>query len=680
MDTSNEKQIPVREGNDPTEKVIQNYLHKKGYRQVDEQQQRIHTETDKSGTEPIEQAIFDIVSGQDVQMTNYILGDNTISALSNMKQSTTQSSCDAQYKILKKWIKNSLDIYKTELMKLLFPIFVHCYLELASKDYKEAKSFFSQHSDDLLEEHSDDLDKLSSISDSVHLKENPLAITFKTNKYSLRLSMYSFELFFTFLNENKLGIIRKIVNQHLHFIIMDGTALTDREDRLKDEGLAGAPGQQYQTMGHHKHINTQPILWGSKPLSKSEEDAMKQFRQFLSDTARLKPEQVVSTLTHVKKAKFEPTTRDSPSKDRIPLPDVSIVQEIQHLKELSKRVNIGRNYLPTACFYTFHNTFDSLNSLAFSYDFDLVAGGFQDSYIQLWDLKSKDGTGLKRIKNSTELSMVDLDTICDLDSIKEPKGESMYRLIGHSGPVYGCSFGRDQRFLFSSSQDSTVRLWSLDTLSNLVVYKGHFGPVWDVKVGPMGLYFCSGGADRTARLWSTEHISPLRMFVGHLSDVECVEFHPNSNYVGTGSADKTVRLWDIQQGHCVRLFNGGHRSAVTAISISPDGLYLASGDVEGDVCVWDLGNGKRIASYEGYQKKQITSLAFNPDANVLASGSLDGSICVWDVKYQQQVDTGDNTIPISRFFTKKTLVYAVHFTLRNLLLSAGPFLPIQSPS
>lgn len=674
--------MSIQEVNDSTEKTIQNYLHRKGYKQVDDQQQRLQSE-EKGITESIEQAIFDIVSEQDVQMTNYILGDNAAFTLNNAKQQSISftSSCDVQYKILKKWIKNSLDIYKTELMKLLFPIFVHCYFELVSKDYSEAKLFFSQHLDDLLEEHADDLDRLSSISDHVHLKENSLAVTFRTNKYSIRISLYSFELFFTFLNENKLGIIRKIVNQYLHFIIMDGTTLIDREDRFKDEGLAGTSIQQYQTTGHHKHINTQPILWGSRIPGKSEEDAMKQFRQFLSDTLKLKPEQVVSTISHVKKAKFEPTTtKDSPSKDRIPLPDISVTQEIQHLKELSKRVNIGKNYLPTACFYTFHNTFDSLNSLTFSYDFNLVAGGFQDSYIQLWDLKAKnDSTGLRRLKNSSDLSMVDLDTVCDINDIKESKGESTCKLIGHSGPVYGCSFGNDQRFLFSSSQDSTIRLWSLDTLSNLVVYKGHFGPVWDVKVGPLGLYFCSAGSDRTARLWNTEHASPLRIFVGHLSDVECIAFHPNSNYVGSGSADKTVRLWDIQQGHCVRLFSGAHRSAVTSISISPDGAYLASGDVDGDVYLWDLNSGKRIVSYEAYHRKQITSLTFNSDANVLASGSLDGSVCVWDVKYQQQMDT-DNMAPISRFFTKKTPVYAVHFTLRNLLLSSGPFLPNQMPN
>lgn len=102
----------------------------------------------------------------------------------------------------------------------------------------------------------------------------------------------------------------------------------------------------------------------------------------------------------------------------------------------------------------------------------------------------------------------------------------MRKLVGHSGPVYSLSFdpisgsGGPPHSLLSASQDGTVRLWSLDTYSNLVVYRGHNrDPVWDVEWGPMGVYFASASRDRTARLWSSDRLTPLRMYTGHLSDV-----------------------------------------------------------------------------------------------------------------------------------------------------------------
>lgn len=45
-----------------------------------------------------------------------------------------------------------------------------------------------------------------------------------------------------------------------------------------------------------------------------------------------------------------------------------------------------------------------------------------------------------------------------------------------------------------------MRLWSMETGSNVVCYKSHNYPVWDVSFSPLGYYFATGmeqrGADR----------------------------------------------------------------------------------------------------------------------------------------------------------------------------------------
>jgi WD40 repeat protein len=110
--------------------------------------------------------------------------------------------------------------------------------------------------------------------------------------------------------------------------------------------------------------------------------------------------------------------------------------------------------------------------------------------------------------------------------VREKIGTTTRKLIGHSGPVYSVSFdplggsAAPPRYLLSSSADSTARLWSMDTLTNVVAYRGHQGPVWDAQWSPMGIYFATGSRDRTARLWSTERVSALRVYAGHLSDVD----------------------------------------------------------------------------------------------------------------------------------------------------------------
>ena len=117
-------------------------------------------------------------------------------------------------------------------------------------------------------------------------------------------------------------------------------------------------------------------------------------------------------------------------------------------------------------------------------------------------------------------------TANSLKKTKEKEASTTRKLVGHSGPVYSLAFdplsgsAAPPQFLLSSSADATIRLWSMNTMSNLVAYRGHQNPVWDVEWSPMGIYFASASRDKTARLWSTDKINALRVYAGHLSDVD----------------------------------------------------------------------------------------------------------------------------------------------------------------
>ena len=305
---------------------------------------------------------------------------------------------------------------------------------------------------------------------------------------------------------------------------------------------------------------------------------------------------------------------------------------------------------------------------------------------------------------------------------KEPNPTPSRRLVGHSGPVYAVSFSPSiaastsdslithSKHLLSSSADKSVRLWSLEAWTCLVVYKGHDHPVWDVTWGRFGLYFLTGSLDRTCRLWRTDHVEDLRMFVGHDKDVDTVCFHPNSAYVFTGSSDRIVRMWAVATGYPVRMFTG-HAGNVTSLACSPSGKFLASADDAGTIIIWDLGPGKLKKRMRGHAKGGIWSLCWSVESTVLASGAADGTVRIWDVaisndasgpnrligegaagqkvdgnaaqmqavasvgtkkKGKEVVVTSDQ---ISAFPTKKSPVYKVKFTRQNLVVAGGAYLP-----
>ncbi|KAK0563348.1 Transcription initiation factor TFIID subunit 5 [Tilletia horrida] len=310
--------------------------------------------------------------------------------------------------------------------------------------------------------------------------------------------------------------------------------------------------------------------------------------------------------------------------------------------------------LPSICAYTLHDAEDGLTCAEFSEDGPtLMAAGFEESYVQIWNLK---GEPLRGLRSDFALSQIK-----DRDSLRKFRQRSVTstrKLIGHSGPVYGLSFdpisgsSAPPRHLLSSSADGTARLWSLDTFSALVSYRGHQHPVWDVQWSPLGIYFATVSADKTARLWSTERINPLRIYAGHLSDVDCLDFHPNTLYLATGSSDRTSRLWDVQRGACVRLFIG-HTAPISTVKISPCGRYLATaasghGSFAGSppssllngpagtgsdtsISLWDLGSGRRIKKMWGHTAP-VHSLDFSSDGAMLVSSAADWTVRCWDVR------------------------------------------------
>lgn len=607
------------------------------------------------------------------------------------------------YCSLKNWTDSSLDLYQPELRRVLYPIFVHVFLELINKNHStEAKKFFDEFSVDHSVLHGQDIEKLSAISLPAHLQENDLAKAFRNNKYQLKVSRTSFDLLLYFLHENEANggaIIIRLLNQYMETKVTSSRpSRFDTETSLDPE--EGLPGQGANAEQVQK-FNVQPVKLGKMPM---DPEFQKDVTSALEDKDSETKEEAVgssganSLVGELNNKIKQEEGLDTPLREALPLPQyktADIDSEIQRISDSRSKITLDTSQTasPSVCMYTFHNTHDSLNCLDFSDDSTLVSGGFSDSFVKVWSL------------NGEKLSGV----------LKDDSPSASKRLVGHSGSVFSTSFSPDNRYLLSASEDKTTRLWSLDTYTGLVSYKGHNHPVWDVKFGPFGHYFATASHDQTARLWSCDHIYPLRIFAGHISDVDTVNFHPNGTYVITGSSDKTCRMWDINRGNSVRVFIG-HTAPINCTAVSPDGRWMASAGEDSMIHVWDLGSGRRLKTMRGHGRASIYSLAFSQEGSVLVSAGADNTVRVWDIKKGTN-DAGPEPEPLpsdqvngqsqslsesnnksgegggensnnsskkkkevvatpdhmSVFNTKKTPVYKVHFTRRNLCLAGGAF-------
>ncbi|KAJ7071101.1 TFIID and SAGA subunit [Mycena amicta] len=654
------------------------------------------------------------------------------------------------FRELEAWVDGSLDMYRPEFRPILFPIFVHFYLDLIQRGLKDAAiKFYGTFASSLAPSHVETLQHIKTLLLPAHVQNDELAQRFRDEKYAVRMSRSGFGLLMGWLTEGVGGeafgagdgftgeigkrgrvSVMRVVNNHLRFdVTQSNTVSVSLNSWEESTGLISSliPNTNGATtsLSNPQAFNMlRDLKLGPLPMH---EDLRNETQRVLREQALVDRDPSggsydVQTARPAVAGVVAPTTSDM-----LPHPatfrTVDVEREASIVRDARKRIRLEPSLLantdlnspqaaslraralPSICAYTLHDVPEGAPCCTFSQDTSLMAAGFSESYIRLWSLKGEKLRGLR--SDFTSSSIKDYNS---LRRIREKGGSTTRKLIGHSGPVYSVAFdplsgsAAPPKYLLSSSADASVRLWSMDTLTNLVAFRGHDNPVWDVKWAPMGIYFATGSRDRTARLWTADRINCLRVYAGHLSDVDCVEFHPNSLYLATGSSDWTARLWEAQTGTCVRVFIG-HQGAVSTLAISPDGRYLASAGEDLAINLWDLGSGKRIKRMSGHTAS-IYSLAFSAESSLLVSGGADWTVRCWDVKSAGGVrprprengnaaytpmglatgessmaipqsygddETTETTDLVATFPTKRTPITNVQFTGRNLCLVSGSF-------
>ncbi|GMQ02863.1 hypothetical protein CsSME_00048906 [Camellia sinensis var. sinensis] len=500
------------------EKAVIAYLKKKGFKQTElafQEEQQHHTKNSSSN------------SSTDPDIAKHLL--------SFSESDNVPAQYHDGYSKLRSWTYSSLDLYKHELIRVLYPVFVHCFMDLVAKGHiQEARNFFNSFREDHEMMHLRDLQKLEGVLSPCHLEEMEFAHSLRQSKVNLKICQYSYELLLQYLHKTQSITMLGVINEHINFQVSPGqpSSISD------DEGvtLVGS-GQDAANL-----INQKEIHWGL--LEDSLEERLEKAGSLLSDLEKVDGESKEGDLDESKKRAVEGgkqgaslkklkkdkvvgatgkavriETNTVPAaprvKSELTLPVMPTEVEHSILEDLRNRVQLSSSALPSVSFYTFINTHNGLNCSSISHDGSLVAGGFSDSSLKVWDMaKFGQQTGSSILQGENDFATS--EHVLGADG-----GKRSYTLFrGHSGPVYSASFSPFGDFLLSSSSDSTIRLWSTKLNANLVCYKGHNYPVWDVQFSPLGHYFASASHDRTARIWSVDRIQPLRIMAGHLSDVD----------------------------------------------------------------------------------------------------------------------------------------------------------------
>jgi serine/threonine protein kinase len=277
---------------------------------------------------------------------------------------------------------------------------------------------------------------------------------------------------------------------------------------------------------------------------------------------------------------------------------------------------------------------ESVYSVAFSPDGQVLASGSDDGTIKLWEVKT--GRVINSLRGHSNLvsevafspdgkvlASGSYDSTIKLWEVKT--GRVINSLRGHSNHVISVAFSPDGKVLASGSYDNTIKLWSVATGREINSLRGHSDPVHSVAFSPDGKVLASGSYDSTIKLWE---VATGRV-INSLSDQSySLAFSPDGKVLASGSND-TIKLWEVATGRVINSLSG-HSDLVISVAFSPDGKVLASGSNDSTIKLWEVATGRVINSLSGHSAS-VASVAFSPDGKVLASGSHDKTIKLWRV-------------------------------------------------
>jgi len=250
-----------------------------------------------------------------------------------------------------------------------------------------------------------------------------------------------------------------------------------------------------------------------------------------------------------------------------------------------------------------------VRTVAFAPDGRRALSGGDDKMIRLWDLES---------------------------------GETIREFHGHSESILSVAFSPDGRLAYSSSggfwangdwqdgDDSAVRVWDVETGSEIRKLAGHKGLVWHVTVSPDGRRLLSGGSDRALILWDAKTGAEIRRLPGHTDKVERVAFLPDGRRGLSCSWDGTIRIWDLDTGEEVHRIrhseNRGRQGRLSHLTVSLDGRRLLCASIEAhEVTLWDLEARKLIHRFD-WGNVGPTRGSFTPDGRHAVWPGSDGVI------------------------------------------------------
>ncbi|CAK7220659.1 U3 small nucleolar RNA-associated protein 13 [Sporothrix curviconia] len=238
------------------------------------------------------------------------------------------------------------------------------------------------------------------------------------------------------------------------------------------------------------------------------------------------------------------------------------------------------------------------------------------------------------------------------DSASSAQQRALFTRKAHDKDINALDVDAAGQLFASSSQDRTVKIWSVREGEVQGILRGHRRGVWSVKFAPPGTpsltsdtgtvaggsrgFILTGSGDKTVKLWSLADYTCLRTFEGHTNSVLKVAWLGNAPEPETKDEDEGEGNEDDEEGgdldDDMDLDDEERPSSRPAQSRGPAPVLFASAGGDGLVKVWDAASGEAACTLDNHEDR-VWALAVRKPApkqpRLFVSGGGDATVSFW---------------------------------------------------